>query len=237
MKSCVAVFGSVAFLLGVAGCSEDHFVGRPGLTLTEQKALPEPLATDLVSAPRPQLLGPFDQVSVDVFGLPEFSRTVTIDRSGNISLPLAGIIPASGMTPSQLAEAVTRQLRANHLRDPRVNVNVTQVVSQVVTVGGQVRQPGLYPVTGRMTLMRALARAQGFTDNARTDYVLVFRRVDAKDVVGLYDVRAIQQGIYPDPEVFANDVVQVDESRARRLFGLFLASSPLLIGPLVAILN
>lgn len=237
MKSCVAVLGGAVLLLGVSGCTEDRFVGRPGLTLTEQKALPEPLATDLVSAPRPQLLGPFDQVSVDVFGLPEVSRTVTIDRSGNISLPLAGVIPASGMTPTQLAEAVTQQLRANHVRQPQVSVNVTQVVSQVVTVGGEVRQPGLYPVTSRMTLMRALARAQGFTDNARSDYVLVFRRVNNQDVVGLYDVRAIQQGVYPDPEVFANDVVQVDESRARRLFGLFLASSPLLVGPLVAILN
>lgn len=237
MKSCVLTLGGAALLLAGSGCSEDRFVGRQGVTLAEHRPLPEPLAADLISAPRPQLLGPFDQVSVDVFGLPEFSRTVTVDRSGNVSLPLAGVILASGMTPVQLAGTVAQRLRANHVRDPRVSVNVTQVVSQVVTVGGQVRQPGLYPVTGRMTLMRALARAQGFTDNARSDYVLVFRRVNGRDVVGLYDTRAIQQGIYADPEVFANDVVQVDESRARRLFGLFLAASPLLIAPLVAALN
>ena len=237
MKSGVAIPGAIALLLAAGGCAEDRFVGRPGVTVTEQKPLPEPLATDLVSPPRAQLLGPFDQVSVDVFGLPELSRTVTIDRSGNISLPLAGVIPASGQTPVQLAAVVAQRLRANHVLQPQVNVNVTQVVSQVVTVGGQVRQPGLYPVTGRMTLIRALARAEGFTDGARSDYVLVFRRVAGQDVVGLYDVRAIQQGIYPDPEIFANDVVQVDESRARRLFGLALATSPLLVGPLIAVLN
>lgn len=220
-----------------SGCAEDKFVGRPGLALTQQGPLPEPLATDLVSAPRAQVLGSFDQVSIEVFGLPEFSRTVTINRSGNISLPLTGEILASGKTPAQLNALVTQRLRDSYIRDPRVSINVTQVVSQVITVGGQVRAPGLYPVTGRMTLMRALARAEGTTDYARENYVLVFRRVGGRDVVGLYDVRAIKQGIYEDPEVFANDVVEVDDSRARRLFTLAIQSSGLIVAPLVAILN
>lgn len=224
-------------VFSVGGCAEDRFIGRAGLTTVQQAALPEPLATDLVSTPRPQVLGPFDQISVDVFGLPEFSRTVTIDRSGNIALPLAGEIPAAGKTPTELAQAVTRSLRASHVRDPRVTINVTQVVSQVLTVAGQVRQPGLYPVTGRMTLMRAIARAQGVSDVAREDLVLVFRRVNGRDIVGLYDLRAIQRGLYEDPEVFANDVVQVDESRARRLFNLTIAASGLIAAPLIAILN
>lgn len=232
-----ALFATAMLAILAGGCSERRFVGRPGLAVVQQESLPEPLATDLVAAPRPQVLGPFDQVSVDVFGLPEFSRTVTIDRSGNIALPLAGEIPAAGKTPTQLAEAVTESLRTNHVRDPRVTINVTQVVSQVLTVAGQVRAPGLYPVTGRMTLMRAIARAQGTSDVAREDLVLVFRRVNGRDMVGLYDLRAIQQGMYEDPEVFANDIVQVDESRARRLFNLSIAASGLIAGPLIAILN
>ena len=225
----------LAFL--AAGCSEDHFIGRPGLAVTQQKALPEPLPTDLVSAPRPQVLGPFDQVSVDVFGLPEFSRTLTIDRSGNIALPLAGEVAASGRTPTQLGAVIAQRLRINHVRNPQVIVNVTQVVSQVVTVSGQVRTPGLYPVTGRMTLVRAIARAEGTTDYAREDLVLVYRRVNGQDVVGLYDLRSIRLGLYADPEIFANDIVQVDSSRARRLFSLAVQSSALLVAPLVAVLN
>lgn len=88
-----------------------------------------------------------------------------------------------------------------------------------------------------MTLMRAIARAEGVTDLAREDYVLVFRRVNGRDIVGLYDLRAIKQGMYEDPEVFANDVIQVDASRARRLFNLVIASSGLIAAPLVAVLN
>lgn len=235
MKRLVSVAAVLAVLVG--GCAEDRFIGRPGLTISQQTEMPPPSATDLVSEPRPQVLGPFDQVSVDVFGLPEFSRTVTIDRSGNISLPLAGEIPAAGKTPAQLGQTVTRQLQANHVRDPRVSINVTQVVSQVITVSGQVRAPGLYPVTGRMTLMRAIARAQGTSDVARENMVMVFRRVNGQDLVGLYDLRAIQRGMYEDPEVFASDVVQVDESQSRRVFGLLIQSSPILVAPLVAILN
>lgn len=228
---------AVVLAATIGGCADDRFAGRAGLSVVQQAELPSPLATDLVSAPRPQVLGPFDQVSVDVFGLPEFSRTVTIDRSGNIALPLAGEIPATGKTPTQLAQSVVQRLRANYVRDPRVTVNVTQVVSQVITVGGSVRSPGIYPVTGRMTLMRAIARAQGTGDLAREDLVLVYRKVNGRDLVGLYDLRAIQKGIYPDPEVFANDIVQVDESSARRLFNLVIASSGLLAAPLVAIIN
>ena len=228
----------VAMLAVLAGgCSEDRFIGRPDLTLVQQKAMPEPAATDLVTAPRPQVLGPSDQVSVDVFGLPEFSRTVTIDRSGHIALPMVGEVEASGKTPVQLGRDVAGLLRVNHVRDPQVSVNVTQVVSQVFTVDGQVHTPGLYPITGRMTLMRAIARAQGTTDLARENYVLVYRRVGGQDYAGLYDLRAIRLGMYSDPEIFANDVITVDESRARRVFGLIVASSGLIAAPIVALLN
>ena len=234
MKAAVSAALVLALL---AGCSEDRFIGRPGLPVAQQQELPAPLAPDLVSEPRPQVLGPFDQVSVDVFGLPEASRTVTVDRSGTVSLPLAGQIVATGRTPSELGQAIARALRAGYVRDPKVTVNVTQVVSQVVTVGGAVRAAGLYPVTGRMTLMRAIARAEGTSDYARENLVLVFRRVDGRDLVGLYDLRAIRLGMYADPEIFANDVVQVDDSRARRLFNLVIASSGLIVAPLVALIN
>ena len=218
-------------------CSETQFVGRPGLTLVQQKNMPEPNAADLVTAPRPQVLGPSDQVSVDVFGLPEFSRTVTIDRSGSIALPMIGEITASGKTPVELSSEVTQRLRASHLRNPQVNVNVTEVVSQVFTVEGQVRAPGLYPVTGRLTLMRAIARAQGIGDVGRDNYILVYRTVAGQEYAGLYDLRAIRMGMYPDPEIFANDVIAVDESRARRVFNLLIASSGLIAAPLVALIN
>jgi polysaccharide export outer membrane protein len=107
----------------------------------------------------------------------------------------------------------------------------------VITVDGQVREPGLYPVLGRTTLMRAVATAKGTTEFARLQDVVVFRTVGDQQMVALYNLQAIRRGVYPDPEVFANDVVVVGDSPARRLFRDVLQAAPLLVTPLVALLN
>ncbi len=223
----------------LASCADGPaLVGRPGLTIVEQQdGLPPPATIDLIAEPRSYVIGPLDRLSVDVYGIPELSRSVQVDASGRIAMPLAGSIEASGKTPLTLGAEITRSLRNHYVRDPQVTVNLTETVSQVVTVEGAVRTPGLYTVSGRMTLIRAIARAEGTTEFARENYVVVFRRVNNKDMAALYDLRAIRQGMYPDPAIYANDVVLVGESGARRIFRDVVSVSPLLAAPLVAILN
>ncbi|MBC7042118.1 polysaccharide export protein, partial [Salmonella enterica subsp. enterica serovar Enteritidis] len=82
----------------------------------------------------------------------------------------------------------------------------------------------LYPVNGRMTLMRAVATAKGTTEFAKLDDVVIFRTVNGQKMAALYNLKAIRQGAYDDPEVFANDVVVVGDSPARRLFKDILTS-------------
>jgi len=199
--------------------------------------LPVPGRTDLVSEARPYLIGPFDKLSIEVFGVEELNRQVQTDASGRISFPMVGAINAQGKTPEELSAEIEARLREQHVRDPQVTVNLLETVSQVVTVDGEVRQPGLYPVVGRMTLMRAIATAQGTTEFARTQNVLVFRRVANQDLVGLYNLGAIRSGLYADPEIYAQDIVVVDENRARRIFRDILQAAPLLTTPLVALLQ
>ena len=199
--------------------------------------LPTPQRADLVSEARPYLIGPFDKLSIEVFGIEELNRQVQTDASGRISFPMAGVIDAQGKTPAELGAEIEARLREQHVRNPQVTVNLLETVSQVVTVDGQVRQPGLYPVVGRMTLMRAIATAQGATEFARLGNVLVFRRVGNQELVGLYNLNAIRNGLYPDPEIFAHDTVVVDENRARRIFRDLLQVAPLLTTPLVAVLQ
>jgi polysaccharide export outer membrane protein len=110
-------------------------------------------------------------------------------------------------------------------------------VSQVVTVDGQVRQPGLYPVVGGMTLMRAVATAQGTSEFARLRDVVVFRTVGGQNMAALYNLDAIRRGLYPDPEIFANDVVIVGDSPARRIFRDVLQAAPLITTPIIALLQ
>jgi polysaccharide export outer membrane protein len=103
----------------------------------------------------------------------------------------------------------------------------------VVTVDGEVRQPGVYPVAGPMTLMRAIARAQGTTEYARTSFVVLFRTVNGRQLAALYDVRAIRLGAYEDPPVYPQDLVVVGESQARRLFPQIIQGVGLLLSPLI----
>jgi len=225
--------------LGLGACvSTPPLRTSESVTVVPNTALPPPQGGDLYSQDRPYLIGPFDKIRIDVFGIPELSeRIIQVDAGGRASFPLAGSFQAAGLTPNQVAEELTRRLSGNYIRDPQVTVNLEETVSQVVTVDGQVVRPGLYPVVGRMTLMRAVATAGGAGEFARLDDVVVFRTVAGQRYAALYNLRAIRRGAYSDPEIFANDIVVVGDSQARRLFRDILQASPLITTPIVALLQ
>jgi polysaccharide export outer membrane protein len=198
--------------------------------------MPEPTREDLTIPARPYAIGPADQLNVDVFDVPDLSRTVTVDLAGQISLPLVGAMQVSGLTATELADLISERLRTN-VRDPRVTVNVVVAANQVVTVDGAVSAPGVYPVQGRMSLMRAIARASSTTEFSKENHVVVFRRANGANYATLYDLRAIREGAYEDPEIFSNDVVVVGESQARRIFKDVLAASSLITTPIITLVR
>ena len=107
----------------------------------------------------------------------------------------------------------------------------------MVTVDGEVGQPGLYPVVGRMTLMRAIATARGTTEFARLSDVVVFRTVGEQRYGRALRSPRDPARHLPDPEIYANDVVVVGDSPGRRLFRDMLQAAPLLMTPIVALLQ
>lgn len=218
--------------------------GREPLVSTERlsvvsdsAALPAPNRADLTAADRPALIGPLDTIQVDVFNVPDLSRELQIDASGRISMPFVGTLDARGKTADELARSIEQALRGRYVRNPEVTINIKSSVSQVVTVDGQVVEPGLYPVTNQMTLMRAVASAKGMTEFARQDDVVILRTVDGRKMAGLYNMGAIRRGAYDDPPIYANDVIIVGESPQRRMFKDLVSLTPLLAAPLIAILQ
>lgn len=208
------------------------------LTVVQNEAtLPAPDRNDLTAADRPSLIGPLDTIQVDVFNVPELGREMQVDASGRISMPLAGTIDARGKTAGELADAIEAALRGRYVRNPEVTVNIRSSVSQVVTIDGQVVEPGLYPVTNQMTLLRAIASAKGLSEFARQDDVVILRTVDGRKMAGLYNIDAIRRGTYDDPAIYANDVVVVGDSPQRRLFRDLVSVAPLLAAPLIAIVQ
>lgn len=234
-KTCTALLIATALSACV---TRQPLVSSERLTVVEgSNILPAPNRNDLTAPDRPSLIGPLDTIQVDVFNVSDLNRELQVDASGRISMPLVGTIDARGKTAEELAGSIEAALRSRYVRNPEVTVNIKSSVSQVVTVDGQVVEPGLYPVTNQMTLGRAIASAKGFSEFARQEDVVILRTVNGRKMAGLYNVAAIRRGDYDDPPIYANDVIVVGDSPQRRLFRDLVSVSPLIAAPLIAILQ
>lgn len=223
-------------LVSCASSSPD-MTGAANLNMVTASEFPTPTLDDLSASDRPYRVGPFDKLTIDVFGSEELSqKEVQVDASGRITFPLIGTIEVAGKTPGEVGEIMQDSFRGRYIKDPQVTVNLKEIVSQTVTIGGEVKKPGVYPIVGKMTLMTAIASAEGWTDISNRSEVVVFRTVKSYNYAAIYNVKAIQNGLYSDPEVFANDTVIVGESQSRKIWKDFLVASPL-IAPVILLLG
>lgn len=232
MRGFLALLVVAGILTSCAGAPK--LGGAADLQVIDATKLPPPDLEDLVEIDRPYVVGPFDKLVIDVFGMEELSgRKIQVDAAGRISFPLVGIVTAAGKTPAEIERSLTEGLAASYVRNPQVTVNLEETISKVVTVEGQVKKPGLYPVVGRMTLLRAIALSGGTDEFSKLNEVIIFRTVKGQQLAALYNLKAIRVGAYEDPEVYPNDVVVVGESRARRMFKDILQIMPLFTTPII----
>lgn len=232
----IVAFACLGSLVTACSSTPPPLGGSSSLQVKAADALPSPTRRDLSSSDRPYLIGPFDKLTIDVFGVQDLSREVQVDASGRISLPLVGALPAAGRTPEELAADAAARL-ARYVKNPQVSVNLKETVSQVITVDGQVMKPGLYPVIGRMTLLRAIATAEGTSEFAKLQDIVIFRTVNGEKMAARFNIRDIREGRYDDPEVYANDVVIVGNNATRRIFRDILTAAPAIFSPLAVILT
>jgi polysaccharide export outer membrane protein len=226
-----------ATLLALGGCGGTPPIATaPTIQSAPGNELPPPMGV-AASGEYVYAIGPLDKLSIEVDGMPDLLREVVVDGQGVISYPLAGSVAAAGLTTTQLARMLEARMRENHVREPQVNVNFVEAVSQVLTIDGEVNKPGLYPVYRDMTLMQAVALAGSDTEFAKTSAVLVFREAQGQQYVGLYNLDAIRYGNYADPQVYPNDRIVVSEAEARRLLETIQPFVSLLTTPLVLLLR
>ncbi len=164
-------------------------------------------------------IGPSDLLEISVFQVPEMSRTVRVNARGGLTLPLIGEIQAGGLTGQQLEALLAQKLKETYLQDPQVSVFIKEFVSQRVTVSGSVNKAGVFPISGRTTLMQAIAMAGGLHKLANESDIKVFRnRQDGSREVLAYDLEPIRKGETADPQLHTSDVIQVGESSGRAAF-------------------
>ena len=107
----------------------------------------------------------------------DLGATVPVRPDGKISIPLIGEMPASGKTAKQLQQEITVKY-TEYIAKPAVTVVVKEVNSPKVSVLGEVKNPGVYKIKDRATLLDAIAMAGGLTEYAKKDKITVIR-VDA----------------------------------------------------------
>lgn len=212
------VAGPLIGLLTLSACAGGSSLGSGSNAVAVAGSLPPPGVTSGVADFTDYRIGPRDQLSVEVFGAPELKREGEVDAAGNLSLPLVGTVVAGGKTPREVGDAIAAQLRGKYVRDPQVTVNIVKAVGQTVTIDGAVREPGVYPVAGRMSLQQAIASAKGAADLANLDNVVVFRRVNNRQMAALFSLKQIRAGRAVDPQIYGNDIVVVGENATRRFF-------------------
>ena len=183
-----------------------------------QQTPPQP---PLVQTPTTQYtLGAGDQIKLTVLEDPDLTNSYRVDADGFITIPYLNRVQAGGYTPSELQDRIRSALIAGaFIKSPSVRVDVEQTKSQSVFVGGEVRAPGEVPISGNMTLLKALAIAGSPMSSASSELTIAHRmkqgtlpgdkspeplRVNWKD---------IQIGKAPDLPLQDGDIINVPKAQ------------------------
>jgi len=198
---------------------------RPAPMITEDAPLPSPSPRSEGARPRSYRIGEDDELSISVYGESDLSKTQSVRPDGKIAFPLVGDIEASGLTPDELRGQLTQKL-ARFVRNPRVTVIVESYKSKRVSVLGEVKHPGIVPLTAKTSLLEGISKAGGVTENADLEGAMLVRQghVMPVDFEKLLRGGEVAQNNLPlDPA----DVILIPNVAAKKVFVLGEVQRPL----------
>ena len=177
----LAVLGLLGFVLGLGGCAIVYPPAPAGIETFEQE----------------YLIGPGDNVNIQVWRNPELSMIVPVRPDGKITTPLVEDLPASGRTPTQLAREIEKAL-AKYIQNPVVTVIVSVFngpYSQQVRVIGEAAKPQALPYRENMTLMDVMILVGGITDFAAGNRASIVRSAGGKsEQLGVRLIDLVRKG-------------------------------------------
>lgn len=220
LRSGIALIGAAALLAGCAG-------SRGGPIPYGVEDFGPPDAPSSFTLPQGYQIAPLDKLKVTVFQFEDLTGEYDVDLAGNIAMPLVGTVKAVDLTTSELQKLLTQRLGEKYLQSPDVSVSVTETSRFKVTVDGSVRQPGMFPMTGKMTLMQAVAMARGVDENANPRRIAIFRQVDGQRMAAAFDLVSIRRGEAKDPQIYSGDIIVVDGSSTKEIYRTLLQTLPL----------
>jgi polysaccharide export outer membrane protein len=152
-----------------------------------------------------------DLLDIVIFDTPELSGRFRVNAKGDILLPLAGTLHVAGLTLAEITDAVGQRYKdAKILIEPQVTVFVAEFVRRTITITGEVRSPGVYPIVAPRTLSDTMAMAGGLND-AASRTVSIVHAANPNEIihvtlnVGAQTPESVQQGrmeILPGDQIF-----------------------------------
>ena len=174
----LALAAAVALLfLGCPGFAQNRVSPTEARNTTPASPSASPAATVAESSPE-LLIGPGDLVEISLFGVPDFKTDVRVSSEGDVSLPMLGSVPVSGLSVEKAAKLIETKLTEKRLyNNPHITVFEKEYATQGISVLGEVQRPGIYPMLGARRLYDAISAAGGTTPKAG-GYALITHRGD-----------------------------------------------------------
>jgi polysaccharide export outer membrane protein len=160
------------------------------------------------------LLGPGDIVRASVYGSPDLAVETRVSESGTLTFPLLGEVPVGGLSTQQAEKKIGGLLeKGGYLKKAQVNLLITTLASQQVSVLGQVNRPGRYPVDGPRKVLDLLALAGGIGTEGGDMVSLVRTRNGQTTRETLDVVDMVRKGdINRDVDVAGGDIIFVERA-------------------------
>jgi polysaccharide export outer membrane protein len=126
------------------------------------------------------IIGPEDVLKITLWGDKDLTGPVRVNLDGTITYKFIGRLKASGMTTYELADIISKKLSEGYIVDPQVTVQVAKYVSKKIFIIGEVNRPGTYYLTKRTTIVEAVSMAQGPTNAADPEIIIVRQDEEGK---------------------------------------------------------
>ena len=147
------------------------------------------------------VIGIDDVLAINVWKETELSRPVIVRPDGKITLPLVGDIEASGLTPKQLQDRLTKDLE-NYISKPVVTVIVQEAKSQKFNIVGEIQRPGAYVMTNTVTVLDAIAQAGGLREWAKGGSIYILRKRTDGGVQKIpFNYKKVIKGDHPEQNI------------------------------------
>ena len=156
-------------------------------------------------------IGPGDTVHIKVLESPELEQSTRVTDAGALTLILGGKVQVAGLTPAEAAVAIERVLVEGHyLLTPHVSVTTEQTATENVTILGQVRTPGSYPIATPRPILDVLALAGGLNDVAQRKVTI--QRHSSKERVDYVLSNSANAALDANIPVYPGDTVLVPKA-------------------------